>query len=36
MHAVYTLLTVDRHIPPIYHGLLNTKVTINAVHAALK
>jgi oleate hydratase len=36
MHAVYTLLHVDRPIPPIYHGLLDPKVAVKALRAAFK
>ncbi|QCQ90845.1 oleate hydratase [Rhodococcus sp. SGAir0479] len=36
MHAVYTLLGVDRPIPPIYHGLLDPKVGVGALEAAFR
>jgi oleate hydratase len=36
MHAVYTLFGVDREIPPIYHGLLDPKVGINALESAFR
>jgi len=36
MHAVYTLLEVDRPIPPIYHGLVDPKVGIKALQAAFR
>ncbi|OQP60447.1 oleate hydratase [Niastella vici] len=34
MHAVYRLLQVDKNIPPIYHGLLDPVVGIQALEAA--
>ena len=36
MHAVYTLLGVDREIPPIYHGLLDPKVGLQALESVFK
>jgi|ERR1035441_4719762 oleate hydratase len=36
MHAVYTLLDVDKQIPPIYHGLLDPKVGLIALESAFK
>lgn len=36
MHAVYTLLDVDKTIPPIYHGLLDPKVGVEALEAAFR
>ncbi len=33
VHAVYTLFDVDRAIPPIYHGLLDPKVGLQALTA---
>ena len=36
MHAVYTLLGVDREIPSIYQGLRDPKVAAKAVQAAYK
>jgi oleate hydratase len=34
MHAVYTLLGVDRQSPPIYQGLRERKVAVKALQAA--
>ncbi|TFD78240.1 oleate hydratase [Cryobacterium fucosi] len=36
MHAVYQFFAVDRPIPPIYDGLRDSKVAIQAVKAAFK
>jgi len=36
MHAVYTLLGVDRQIPPIYQGLHDPKVAVKALQAAYR
>jgi oleate hydratase len=36
MHAVYTLLDVDRPIPPIYHGILDPKAALGATKALLR
>ncbi|MDJ0322712.1 oleate hydratase [Cryobacterium sp. PH31-AA6] len=36
MHAVYTLLGVDRPIPPIYRGMRDPKVGVKALQAAFK
>ena len=36
MHAVYTLFDVDKPIPPIYHGLLDPKVDLQALTAAFR
>lgn len=36
MHAVYTLFGVPRELPPIYHGLLDPKVGVNALGAAFR
>ena len=36
MHAVYTMLDVDRQIPPVYHGLSDPKVAISALRAGLR
>ena len=35
MHAIYTLLGVDRAIPPIYHGLLDPKAALSATRTLL-
>ncbi len=34
MHAVYRLFGVDKPIPPVYHGLMDPKVDLQAVLAA--
>ena len=34
MHAVYHLYSVDKQIPPIYHGLTDPKVGLKALKAA--
>jgi oleate hydratase len=36
MHAVYTLLGVDRKIPPLYQGLLDPKVAVKALQSAYR
>lgn len=36
MHAIYTLLNVDRPLPAIYHGLLDPKVGMQALRAAFQ
>ncbi|MGE5450716.1 MAG: oleate hydratase [Acidobacteriota bacterium] len=36
MHAVYTLLQVDRPLPAIYHGLLDPKVGLQALQSAFQ
>ena len=36
MHAVYTLLGVNRRIPPIYHGVRDPKVAVKALQAAFR
>ena len=30
MHAIYTLLDVDRPIPPIYHGIFDPTAALSA------
>ena len=35
MLAIYTLLGVDRPIPPIYHGLLDPKAALSATRTLL-
>jgi oleate hydratase len=36
MHAVYNLFGVKKEIPPIYHGLLDPKVGLEALRAAFR
>jgi oleate hydratase len=36
MHAIYTLLGVDRPIPPIYHGILDPQATLHATRALMR
>jgi oleate hydratase len=36
MHAVYRLFAVDKAIPPIYHGLMDPKVGIQALESVFK
>jgi oleate hydratase len=36
MHAVYALYGVDKAIPPIYHGLADPKVGLQAVASAYR
>lgn len=36
MHAVYTLLEIDKSAPPIYHGLLDPKVGLKALESVFK
>ncbi len=36
MHAVYHLYSVDKQIPPIYHGLTDPKVGLKALKAAFE
>ncbi|HET9655793.1 MAG TPA: oleate hydratase [Kineosporiaceae bacterium] len=35
MHAIYTLLGVDRQIPPIYHGILDPAAALSATRTML-
>ena len=35
MHAIYTLLDVDRKIPPIYHGIFDPKAALSATRTML-
>jgi oleate hydratase len=35
MHAIYTLLGVDRQIPPIYHGILDPTAALSATKTLL-
>ncbi len=36
MHAVYTLLNIQKSSPPIHHGLLSPKVGLRALESAYK
>ncbi|MGO4870011.1 MAG: oleate hydratase [Roseiarcus sp.] len=36
MHAVYQLFGVDKPIPPIYHGLMDPKVGLQALESAFR
>jgi oleate hydratase len=36
MHAVYSLLNIDKSAPPIYHGLLDPKVGLKALETAFR
>ena len=36
MHAVYNLLHVEKSIPPMYHGLMDPKVGLQALESAFK
>lgn len=36
MHAIYTLLGVDRTIPPIYHGILDPATALRATKTLLR
>jgi oleate hydratase len=36
MHAVYHLFNVEKPIPPIYHGLMDPKVGLQALESAFK
>jgi oleate hydratase len=36
MHAVYNLLAVEKEIPPIYHGLMDPKVGLQALESAFR
>ncbi len=36
MHAVYTLFGVKKEIPPIYHGLMDPRVGLDALRAAFR
>lgn len=36
MHAVYNLFGVKKDIPPIYHGMLDPKVGLNALKASFR
>ena len=36
MHAVYTLLNIQKSSPPVYHGLLDLKVGLTALESAFK
>lgn len=36
MHAVYTLLGIDRPIPPIYHGILDPRAALSATKTLVR
>ena len=36
MHAVYTLLGIDRTIPPIYHGILDPRAAFSATKTLVR
>ena len=36
MHAVYTLLGIDRRIPPIYHGIVDPKAALSAARTLVR
>jgi oleate hydratase len=36
MHAVYHLFHVDKPIPPMYHGLMDPQVGLQALESAFK
>jgi oleate hydratase len=36
MHAIYTLLDVDRPIPPIYQGIIDPLAALSAARTLLR